>query len=173
MVEHLAKELQLTSSQQDQIKQILQAEFAQMKSIHEDTTLTDDQKHQQMAALYQDTKKQIEGVLTPDQVTKFDQMSQRGPGGPGGPRGPMNADAVLDHLTKSLQLTSSEQDQIKPILEAEFAQMKTIYQDTTLTNDQKHQQMTALRQDTDKQIEAVLTPDQVTTFEQMHQHHGT
>jgi Spy/CpxP family protein refolding chaperone len=169
IVEHLTQELQLTSSQQDQIKQILQTEFAQMKTIHEDTTLTDDQKHQQMTALYQDSKKQIEGVLTPDQVTKFDQMRPPGPGGRGGP---MNADAILDHLTKSLQLTSDEQDQIKPILQAEFTQMKSIHDDTTLSDDQKHQQMETLHQDTAKQIEAVLTPDQVTKFEQMHQHHG-
>jgi len=87
------------------------------------------------------------------------------------PHGPPDPAQILEHLTKALQLTSSQQDQIKPILEAQLAQMKSIHDDTSSTDDQKQEQMQALRQDTAKQIEAVLTPDQVTQFEQMHPPH--
>jgi len=54
----------------------------------------------------------------------------------------------LAYLTARLNLTPDQQNQVKAILDAESAKMKSIYEDASLSPEQKHQQMDALHQDT-------------------------
>jgi hypothetical protein len=77
----------------------------------------------------------------------------------------------LTWLTTKLDLTSTEQGQIGPVLTSRDAQMKTIFENTSLTKEQKHAQIKALMESTNQQIESFLSPEQVTEFEALHQHH--
>jgi periplasmic protein CpxP/Spy len=103
-----------------------------------------------------------------------DTMSQSGP--PQQHRPPVTADQRLQYLTKQLNLTSDQQDKIKPILESENSQMQTLRQDTTTSRDEKMAKMHEIRQGADDQIKALLTPDQQQKFTQMQnrqmEHHG-
>jgi hypothetical protein len=76
----------------------------------------------------------------------------------------------LAWLTSKLDLTSTQQSQILPVLTARETQVKAIHQNSALTDDQKHEQMKALRQNTDQQIESFLTSGQLTQFEALHPH---
>jgi periplasmic protein CpxP/Spy len=99
---------------------------------------------------------------------------------PGGPpqqhRPPVTSDQRLQYLTKQLNLTSDQQDKIKPILEDENTQMQTLRQDTTMSREDKMAKMHTIRQGSDDQIKALLTPDQQQKFTQMQnrqmEHHG-
>jgi len=82
-----------------------------------------------------------------------------------------NPEQELAFLTKALDLSSDQQDAIKPILVSAAEKRKSIHEDTTLSDDQKHEQMKALHQDTTTQIEAQLNPDQATKFEELQQKH--
>lgn len=167
--DRLVGALHLTPSQQDEIKPILVDEFEKMKSIQDDTSLSPEQKHQELEALQQDTEQQIKGILTTDQVAQIGRthIVEQGQGAPPGPPDPEN---ILERLTQMLDLTSSQQEEIKSILEGQFTKINTVREDTSLSQDDRHQQMQALYQDLQKQIEAVLTSDQAAKFAQMH--HG-
>jgi hypothetical protein len=77
----------------------------------------------------------------------------------------------LAWLTTKLGLNATQQGQIAPVLVSKDAQMKTISGDTGLTDEQRHDQMSTLFENSNTQIESFLTSDQMTQFEALHQHH--
>ena len=79
----------------------------------------------------------------------------------------MNPDKQLEHLTKTLSLTSDQQTQIKPILENQQQQMMALHQDQSLSRDDKMAKGKSLHADTTSKIEAVLTADQKQKYEAM------
>jgi hypothetical protein len=79
----------------------------------------------------------------------------------------MSPDQRLAHLTKMLNLTSDQQQKIKPMLEQEQQQMMSMHEDTSMSQADRMTKMHQLRQSTNDQIKSVLTPDQQTKFTQM------
>lgn len=79
----------------------------------------------------------------------------------------MSPDQRLQHLTKTLNLTSDQQAKIKPMLEQEQTQMQAMHQDTSMSQQDKWAKAKSIREGTNDQIRSVLTPDQQTKFVQM------
>ncbi len=71
-----------------------------------------------------------------------------------------NADAHLDKMAKELNLTDAQKAQIKPILESEKSQIKSVRADKSLTKDQQKQKLVAIMKDSRAQILPILTPAQ-------------
>ncbi len=88
--------------------------------------------------------------------------------------GPMSTDQRLQHLTQMLNLTSDQQNKIKPILENESQQMQTMRADTSMSREDKMSKMRSLRETTNSQIKPILNTEQQQKWEQMqaqmHQH---
>jgi len=81
----------------------------------------------------------------------------------------------LDRLKEALSLTDDQVDQITTIMEASRGLRDPIIQkvrDGSLTRQEARQQMRTIREDTKSQVEAVLTSDQLTAFEDLRFHHG-
>jgi periplasmic protein CpxP/Spy len=76
-LDHMTKALNLTSDQQGQIKPLLEGRRQQMMSIHQDQTLSREDRMSKMETLDNDTHAKIAAVLNPDQKSKFEQMAQR------------------------------------------------------------------------------------------------
>ena len=76
-----------------------------------------------------------------------------GPGEQGGKHG------NHDPLSK-LNLTDAQKAQVKPIMEKAWTDMKAVRDVTTLNPEQKEQKTEAIRQNTDEQLKAILTPEQ-------------
>jgi periplasmic protein CpxP/Spy len=95
---------------------------------------------------------------------------QMGEGQGGGPhmRGRHRGNQ-LAYLTRQLNLTKDQQNKIKPILQDQRKQMMALRQDTSVPRDQKRAKFMEIRKNTTQQIEANLTPDQVTKFKQIQQ----
>lgn len=72
--EKLTKELNLTADQQTKVQGIMKDTGAQMRAIHQDTSLTEDQREVKLKALHESTHSKINAVLTPEQQTKFTAM---------------------------------------------------------------------------------------------------
>lgn len=86
----------------------------------------------------------------------------------GGPRGgPMNSQAMLDHLTKELNLTSDQQTKIKTILDDQQKQVQTLRDDTSVSQQDRMSKMRDIHKSTMDQIRAQLTADQQTKFDEM------
>ncbi len=84
----------------------------------------------------------------------------------------MSPDQRLQRMTQQLNLTADQQAKIKPILEQEQQQMQTLHGDTSMSQQDKWSKMQQIRQGTNDQIKAVLTPDQQQKFVQMTERHG-
>ena len=73
----MAKKLNLSQDQQNQLKPIFQNQHEQAKAIKNDTSLSQDQKKEKFQALRQDTSTKINAILTPEQQQQWAQMRAR------------------------------------------------------------------------------------------------
>ena len=84
----------------------------------------------------------------------------------------MSPEQRLQRMTQQLNLTSDQQQKIKPVLEQEQQQMQTLHGDTSMSQQDRMSKMQQIRQGTNDQIKSVLTPDQQQKFAQMNERHG-
>jgi protein CpxP len=70
----LSEKLNLTDDQKAKLKPILENQAQQMKAVHDDTSLSQEQRKAKKKALHESFHDQINGVLTPEQQTKWKQM---------------------------------------------------------------------------------------------------
>jgi hypothetical protein len=84
----------------------------------------------------------------------------------------MTADQRLQRMTKQLNLSDAQQQQIKPILENEAKQMQSLHEDSSLSQQDRMSKMQQIRQGTSNQIKPILNADQQQTYEEMTSHQG-
>lgn len=75
-LEKLSSELNLTDDQKNQLKPVLQGEVKELKSVRDDSSLSDDQKKAKMAEIHESSKSQMSSILTPEQKTKLAAMKE-------------------------------------------------------------------------------------------------
>ena len=75
-LEWLSKELNLSDEQKEKLKPILQDEAKQMRTVHEDSSLTPDQKRDKIRQIRKTFRPQIQAVLTPEQQEKFKNLRE-------------------------------------------------------------------------------------------------
>lgn len=164
MRQMMINKLNLSQQQQDQLKPIFQKQREQAQAIRQDSTLTADQKKQKFDALRQDTQTQVNSVLTPEQQQQWAQMKAEGK-----QRMAENRQKMGARMAERLNLSQAQQDQIKPIMESRREQAKAIWQDNSLTRDQKRAKMQELHSQTQAQVNTILTPEQQQQWQQMRQ----
>lgn len=71
----------------------------------------------------------------------------------------------LDKMTADLNLSETQVQKLKPILEANMEKMRAIREDASLTEEQKREKSHGIRKEGGDAIMAVLTPEQKTKFE--------
>jgi len=76
-------------------------------------------------------------------------------------------EARLDWLSQQLNLTDEQKEKLRPILADESKQIKAVWDDTSLTQDQKHAKAKLIKESTRPQIDAVLRPEQRQKFAQI------
>ncbi len=76
-LQHMTKMLNLTPEQQEKIKPMLENQSTQMQSLHQDTTMSREDRMAKAQQLRQTTDEQIKGVLTPDQQQKWSEMQTK------------------------------------------------------------------------------------------------
>jgi periplasmic protein CpxP/Spy len=75
-LDHLSKMLNLSDDQKVKIKPIIESTDAQAQSIHQDTSLSPQDRRTKMRDLHEKSMVQIRGILTPEQQAKLDQMQK-------------------------------------------------------------------------------------------------
>jgi periplasmic protein CpxP/Spy len=94
--------------------------------------------------------------------------AQAGPPEGGHMRGQrMSVDQQVEHLSKALNLTDDQKNQIKPILEDRRQQMESIHSDSSLSPEDRRSKMRTLMEDSNTKLRAVLNDDQKSKFDQM------
>jgi periplasmic protein CpxP/Spy len=74
---HLTKQLNLTADQQTKVQGILQSEQSQMETLHQDSTISQQDRHSKMMDIRKNTDTQIRAALDPTQQKKWDDMQAR------------------------------------------------------------------------------------------------
>jgi len=69
-------DLNLTQDQQDKMKKLREDNMTKMDQIKNNTSLTDDQRQEQMKTLREEQRKSMEAVLTDEQKAKMKQMRE-------------------------------------------------------------------------------------------------
>ncbi len=75
-MQELAQKLNLTDDQKKQFQQIRQNSMEQAKAIHNDSSLTQDQKREKQMALRKQSHQEMFKVLTPEQQARLKQMRE-------------------------------------------------------------------------------------------------
>ncbi len=80
---------------------------------------------------------------------------------------PPRPEREIRRLTKQLSLTADQQTKLRPIIEAQDKQIDQVQVDTTLSDTQKKERITSIRQNSRTQIEPLLTDTQKQLYAQM------
>ena len=72
----LSEKLNLTEDQKAKLKPIFQDQEQQLKAVHDDSSLTPEQKAAKKKAIHEATHDKINAVLTPEQQEKFKEMKK-------------------------------------------------------------------------------------------------
>lgn len=156
--QNITRKLNLSQQQQDQLKPIFEKQREQMQAIRKDTSLSTEQKKQKFEDLHQDFQTQVNGVLTPAQQQQWQQLRAEGKQRP---------EEMGARMAQKLNLSAQQQEQIKPLMQKQREEAKAIWQDNSLTQDQKKQKMQALRHETQAQMNTILKPEQQQQMQQM------
>jgi protein CpxP len=74
----LTEKLNLTDEQRTKLKPILQDQSQQQQAVHDDTSLSPEQKTAKMKSIHASFRDQISAVLTPEQQAKLKEMKHEG-----------------------------------------------------------------------------------------------
>lgn len=94
-----------------------------------------------------------------------DQAQPGGAPGPGARR--MDPDRQLQRLTQELNLTTDQQDKIKPLLVDRAQKMQALFQDQSLSQEDRRMKARTISEGTNNSIKALLTDDQKQKFDAM------
>jgi periplasmic protein CpxP/Spy len=75
--QELTKKLNLTSDQQAKVQDILQSEHSQMESLHQDSSLSQQDRRAKMMDIHKATDTQIRALLDSTQQKKWDEMQAK------------------------------------------------------------------------------------------------
>jgi Spy/CpxP family protein refolding chaperone len=73
----LTKHLNLTSDQQTKVQDIFQSEHTQMESLHQDSSLSQQDRRAKMMDIHTSTNSQVRALLDPNQQKKWDEMQAK------------------------------------------------------------------------------------------------
>lgn len=78
-------------------------------------------------------------------------------------------DQQLARMTRQLDLTNAQQDKIKPILEKQQKEMRSLRQDTSMSRQERFAKFREIHKKTFAKIRPILTPKQQKELKQMQQ----
>ena len=84
----------------------------------------------------------------------------------------MDPEAMLEHMSKELNLTDDQKTKIKPILEDQSKQMQDLRQNTSTSPEDRHAKMKQIHENTMSQVRSILTSDQQKKLDEMMSHQG-
>jgi protein CpxP len=108
-------------------------------------------------------------ILAQDNPPPPPDQNEAGPP-PDGARGRgmrMDPDRQLARLTRELNLSSDQQDKIKPLLVDRQQKMQALFQDQSLAQQDRRRQMRTISEGTNNNIKALLNDDQKQKFDAM------
>jgi Spy/CpxP family protein refolding chaperone len=161
-LQQLSEKLNLTDAQKTAIKPILAAEANEIKAVHQDSSLSNEQKQAKIKEIRDNSREKIKALLTPEQQKTFAEMKDQA-----GNRMRERFQNRLTVLAEKLNLTDEQKAAINPILATEVNDIKAVMQDNSISKEQKQSKIADIRDASDKKINALLTPEQQAKWAQL------
>jgi len=160
-MEMLSKRLNLTADQQAKLAPIMADSRQQIHAIFQDSSLSREDRMPKIKAVRNDSKAKIEALLTDTQKQNFEQFQQQ--------RRQHGLEHRMKMLSERLSLTTDQQAKLAPIMAESRQQIHAIFQDSSLSREDRVAKFKAVRKDSNAKIEALLTDEQKQNFEQLQQ----
>lgn len=82
-----------------------------------------------------------------------------------------NIENRLEMMSKQLNLTDEQRENIRPLLKHEVERIKEVRSNTELTQDQARRRIQMIRKNTRQKVAEILTPEQRKQWQEMRQEH--
>ncbi len=175
LMRKLEKDLELTDDQTQEIKKI-------MDDAKEDFHRIRQEYHPEMRAIVERSFERIREKLNPEQRARLDRLhreiEERWHHRRGFPRSFVfgNVEEIFSRLKGQLKLNESQLERVFPIIEDDFEKRQEVierYRKQRRTSAQEmRKEMLDLQQTTEKQLEKVLTVEQMNVYRKMCEMHG-
>ncbi len=151
----MKERLGLSNEQVDQLRPIVQEEAAKLKTLKDDTTLSEVEKKDKLREIMAGIREKLGAVLTPEQKAKAaEEMRSRNGSRPAGSGN--EAMERLMMMKEKLGLSDEQVEKLKPILAEEAPKMRAVREDQVSSPEDKRK---VLRQSMER-IAAELTQEQ-------------
>jgi Spy/CpxP family protein refolding chaperone len=155
--------LNLTADQKQKMKENQENLKSQRQAIQNDATLTPEQKKSKLMDLQKASREKTNALLTAEQKATL-KASQKEKGYEKGMKGQkrMKGEKGMKHDRdmKGLNLTQDQQTKMKELRPKMQSESMAIKNNSSLTEEQKKQQMQELRKNHKEQMNQLLTPEQ-------------
>jgi Spy/CpxP family protein refolding chaperone len=146
-MQELSEKLNLTDAQKTAIELIVANEAKEVQEIRENS------------------RKQINAILTPEQQKEFAEIKSEARH-----RMREHAGDRLKMLAEKLNLTDAQTAAIKPIFATEANDIKAVWQDNSLSKEQKQSKTFDVRETANEKINTILTPEQQAKWAELKEH---
>lgn len=148
--------LDLTDDQKAQVKTLNENFKQQMQDLHKDTSLSAGDFKDKRMALIKEQKEKVNAILTPAQRKQMDDLEHEFAKGKKGEK----QGGRFDEMTKNLNLTPEQSAKMKDLSAELKNSMQSIHENTTLSKDEKKEQMQSLMKKHKTDMENLLTDEQ-------------
>lgn len=154
--------LNLTDAQKQQAKALNEDYNTRVKNLEKDDNITLKDYRAQKAALENERKSKFQDILTSDQKNKIAQTKKER-----SEKMEMMAQKRMEKMKTDLNLTDEQVAKIQDQNKNSIDQMKAIRENSSLSEDQKKEQLMDLRKSRKESLNSILTTDQLKKKEEM------
>ncbi|UEG50028.1 hypothetical protein LK994_00885 [Ferruginibacter lapsinanis] len=163
----MMKELNLSDTQQQQMKANREAFKKQMQELNKNENITVKEQRDRKEALKKEQKAKMMAILTPDQKAKMEQMKKDKQA-----QRELKFAQKMEKMRTNLGLSDDQFAKIKAERTANHAKMQAIRDNEKLSRTERKEQLMALKEQNKESIKKYLTPEQIKKMEEMKQHKG-
>jgi Spy/CpxP family protein refolding chaperone len=165
----IAEKLNLTDAQKTQAKTLNESFRKQMQELKANTSITDDQRKERREALAKEHRSQFEAILTPEQKAKAQDLKKDFKGDKKEGRGERKegkkdfgkgGEKNFEKMQQELGLTADQTSRMKSVNDKFKTDIQSIHSNSSLTQDQKKEQMQSLQKKHREEIQSLLTDEQ-------------
>jgi Spy/CpxP family protein refolding chaperone len=160
MMRRALAQLDLTDNQKEQVRAIVETSRERARELRRQRT---DEAREARHALRRETRRLIHDVLTPAQRDDLGRIMIE--------HHARKMERRIDHMTKRLQLSDEQVEQVRGIFEASRARAETL-RESDLPRDEKRAQWRELKTDAREAVRSVLTAEQQAKLSELRERHG-
>lgn len=158
----MMKGLNFTDAQKQQVKDLNTNYRNQLSALEKSETITLKDYRSQKANLEKERRLKFESILTADQKNKIAQAKKDM-----GEKMKMMAQKRMEKMKTDLQLTDDQVAKIQDQRKSSMEQMKAIRENSSLSEEQKKEQLMDLRKTSHDNMNKILTADQLKKKEEL------